>query len=85
MKTSSSVAFSQIGRSESRQNCFVQSLHTRGERESDDVLLGEVKVLSKGIIVELEKQVHLQKVVGARVRVLVGIAVRGSCVGLTRC
>jgi hypothetical protein len=28
-------------------------------------LLGEVKVLSKGMIVEFEKQVHLQKVVGA--------------------
>jgi hypothetical protein len=28
-------------------------------------LLGAVNVLSKGMIVELEKQVHLQKVVGA--------------------
>jgi hypothetical protein len=28
-------------------------------------VLGEAKVLSKGMIVELEKQVHLQKVVGA--------------------
>ena len=27
--------------------------------------VAEVKVLSKGIMVELEKQVHLQKVVGA--------------------
>ena len=30
------------------------------------VLFGEVKVLSKGMMVELEKQVHLQKVVGAK-------------------
>ena len=65
VKTSSSVADSQIESPCFRQNCFVQSLHIRGGRASDEELFGKVKVLSKGIIVEFEKQVHLQKVVGA--------------------
>ena len=30
------------------------------------MVFAEVKVLSKGMMVELEKQVHLQKVVGAK-------------------
>lgn len=80
MTTSSSLAFEQIGRLYERQNCFVQSAQERwgggcleesaGDRrpKRDGGFAGDLfsdGVLERGIMVLLEKQVHLQKDVGS--------------------
>lgn len=69
VKTSVSVASAQMARLESRQNFLVQSVQVCRREEGLVVLsllLGRLAmVLLRGMMVELVKQVHLQKEVGA--------------------
>jgi len=81
VSTFSSFAVEHIGRLYDRQNCFVQSAQVRawcagGSLDSESALwnrkggllagvLRSDVIVERGIMVLLEKQVHLQKDVGA--------------------